>query len=141
SEAARSGAAPSEAAPCGAARSGAAPSGAAPSEPAAVVVADAAAIPSAAAGATRAVVLLTTLADVGGRLADELAPPGWRGEERPAVGDAVLALAEAADTSPVLRARLGLEPLQHRDDWLRLLAAGAFGATSRRVFVFTPPGT
>lgn len=84
------------------------------------------------------VVLVTDLERVGARLADELAPPGWRGEERSAVGDAILALAEAADTSPVLRERLGLEPVQHRDEWLRLLAAGAFGATARRLFVFTP---
>jgi hypothetical protein len=85
-----------------------------------------------------AVILVTTLGEIGGRLADELAPPGWRGEEQPAVGDAVMALAEAADTSPVLRGRLGLEPLQHRNGWLRLLATGTFGATARRVFVFTP---
>jgi Glycosyl transferase family 2 len=113
-----------------------------PPKPRAVVVSDPASLPAVAdeprAGPLAAVVLVATLADVGGRLADELAPPGWRGEERPAVGDAVMALAEAADTSPVLRERLGLGALQHRDEWLRLLAAGAFGASPRRVFVFTP---
>ena len=86
----------------------------------------------------RVVILVATLEDVDARLADDLAPPGWRGEERPAVGDGVVALAEAGDLSPVLRGRLGLSPLEHREDWLRLLAAGAFGATARRLFVFTP---
>jgi hypothetical protein len=105
----------------------------------ALVVRDVASLPAAAGEeGVEAVILVATLADVDGRLADELAPPGWRGEERPGINDAVLALAEAADTSPVIRARLGLNPLQHREDWLRLLAAGAFGATARRVFVFTP---
>ena len=85
-----------------------------------------------------AAILVASLGAVEGRLADELAPPGWRGEERPAVGDAVLALAAAADTSPVLRGRLGLTTLEHREEWLRLLAAGAFGTSDRRVFLFTP---
>ncbi|HEX2084412.1 MAG TPA: glycosyltransferase [Solirubrobacteraceae bacterium] len=112
-----------------------APLGRGPLRPARAVVTD---DPAAVRAEGEAVVLVTTLPAVGGRLADELAPPGWRGAERAGVGDAVLALAEAADTSPVIRARLGLNPLQHREDWLRLLAAGAFGATARRVFVFTP---
>jgi hypothetical protein len=101
------------------------------------VVDDPADVAGAAGRRPRAIVLRTTLRAVGGRLADELAPDGWRGEERPAVGDAVMALAEAADLSPVLRARLGVDALQHRDEWLRLLAAGAFGPSERRVFVFT----
>ena len=84
------------------------------------------------------IVLLATLEEVGGRLADELAPPGWHGVERPGIDDGVLALAEAADASPVLRERLGAGPLQHREEWLRLFAAGAFGTTEQRVFVFVP---
>ena len=83
------------------------------------------------------VVLVATLEDVGGRLADELAPPGWTGTEHPGVAAEVLALAEAGDLSPVLRDRIGLSALEHREAWLRLFAAGAFGATDRRVFVFT----
>lgn len=87
-----------------------------------------------------AVVLVATLEEVGARLADELAPDGWRGHEREGAGDAVLALADAADRSPVLRERLGLSALEHRDEWLRMLGGGAFGGPTRRVFVFTPRG-
>ncbi|HEX8206489.1 MAG TPA: hypothetical protein VF587_10565, partial [Solirubrobacteraceae bacterium] len=107
----------------------------------AVVVRRADEVEGAAKEGAPAVILDASLEEVGGRLVDELTPPGWHGEERPGVGDAVLALAEAADTSPVLRDRLGLSALQHREDWLGLLAAGAFGATERRVFVFRPSGT
>ena len=107
----------------------------------AVVVGDIAALREAAATAVERpelILLTATLDEVGGRLADELAPRFWRGTELPAVGDEVLALAEAGDRSPVVRERVGLSPLEHREDWLRVLAAGAFGATERRVFVFTP---
>jgi hypothetical protein len=102
---------------------------------AAVVLVDApSALREAARVATHLVVLVTSLAAVDARLPDELAPHGWRGRELPGAGDPVVRMAELADRE----LDLGLQTVEHREDWLELFAGGAFGEAEQRLFVFEP---
>ena len=82
------------------------------------------------------VIALAPLTAFGGRLADELAPAGWTGHEAPGPAEVPLALAAAADADPALADRLGYRTLEERDDWLKLFAAGAFGAGQRRLWIW-----
>ena len=86
--------------------------------------------------AAKLVVLEARLAAVGGRLADELAPPGWEATERPGPGSIPLELARYGDELSALSGRERFTTLEHLDDWLRFFAAGAFGTTVTRLFVF-----
>jgi hypothetical protein len=78
--------------------------------------------------ATRRVLALTTLAAVGARAADELAPDGWHGAELPATGDAALAMAAAGEPE------VGYRTLSDREAWLKVFGAAAFGPAERRLF-------
>lgn len=86
--------------------------------------------------AVRLVVLDTSLHAVEGRLAEELAAPGWHGVECRAVGELAMALAREGDASASLADRLAPTTLEHREGWLALFAAGAFGLAEKRMFVF-----
>ena len=86
--------------------------------------------------AAKLVVLEARLGAVGGRLADELAPRGWTATELPAQGAIPLELARYGDELPELAARERFTTLEHRDAWLTLFAAGAFGSAEIRLFVF-----
>jgi len=83
--------------------------------------------------AAQLVVLVCGLATVEGRLADELAPAGWEAVERPGLGGVALELARSGDALP---ARERFTTLEHRNEWLSLFAAGAFGSGPTRLFVF-----
>jgi len=86
--------------------------------------------------AARLVVLVGDLETVGGRMADELAPQGWSAVERPAAGSIVRELARLGDELPALGSTERFTAVQHRDKWLSLFAAGAFGDGPLRAFVF-----
>jgi hypothetical protein len=86
--------------------------------------------------AATAVVLATDLETVEGRSAAELAPAGWSGTEAAALGDLQLDLARSGDEHVLTRPSGRYTTVQHRLDWLDLWAHGAFGTTSRRLFVF-----
>jgi hypothetical protein len=86
------------------------------------------------------VVLVCDIASVGGRLPDELAAPGWAATERPGVDEIALELARLGDELPALAAAERFTTLEHRDEWIELFAAGAFGHRGTRLFVFTRTG-
>jgi hypothetical protein len=88
--------------------------------------------------ATSAIVLSVDLPAVAGRMASELAPDGWVGQEHRGVGKHVLEWADASDRRAEIAAELGLSGIQDRDGWLALFAAGTFGETHRRLFAFFP---
>jgi hypothetical protein len=87
--------------------------------------------------AASTVVALGDLPTFGGRAAGELAPDGWSAREAPGPADVPLALARAADADPRLEDKLGYHALEQREHWLALFAAGAFGAGSRRLWIWT----
>ena len=108
-----------------------------PTVDAAAIVADAARI------ATHVVVAVAPLAAFGGRTAADLAPPGWRGREADGPGDVTVALARWATDDPQLAASVGVGTVEHRERWLSLFAAGAFGTAARRLWIWertTPVG-
>jgi hypothetical protein len=86
--------------------------------------------------AVTAVVVMTDLETVEGRGAGELAHSGWTGTEAAALGDLQLDLARSGDQSVLTRPSARYATVQHRLEWLELWAHGAFGASSRRLFVF-----
>lgn len=92
--------------------------------------------------AARAVVALAPLEAFEARTAAELAPPGWRGREVPAVGDLALALARRVGRDPSLRAAAEASTAEASEAWLSLFAAAAFGPQSWRMRVWerTEPG-
>lgn len=90
--------------------------------------------------AARLVITAAPLEALGGRLAADLAPAGWHGAELPWIGELPLALARAGDASHLVSERLGFSTLEHRENWLELFAAGAFGAATHRLYVFEADG-
>jgi hypothetical protein len=101
--------------------------------PAAAVLLDDPALIARAADAASDVVLLdTTLEAVGGRLPSDLAPAGFRGEERPGAGALVLEVAADADA----RGLVGFSTWTDRDAWLEALGAPVWQTPDRRLFVF-----
>jgi hypothetical protein len=100
----------------------------------------AALLPDACRVATRLVVAVASLEAFDGRPADELAPAGWTGAERPAIGDAQLEVARAAAGAPGLSGANAYVTLDDRERWLRFFASGAFGPAEKRLFVFSREG-
>jgi hypothetical protein len=86
--------------------------------------------------AAHTVVALAPLTTFGGHLAADLAPAGWSAREAPGPAEVPLALAAAGDADPALHAHLGYRTLEQRAHWLELFAAGAFGAGSRRLWIW-----
>jgi len=87
--------------------------------------------------ATRLIVVLCPLATFGGRPASDLAPPGWTGTERPAIGQLPLELARCGDALPSMSTHARFTTLEDRDRWLTLFAHGAFEPSGQtRLFVF-----
>ena len=86
--------------------------------------------------AAKLVVVVADLETIGGRMADELAPGGWRGFERPAVDSIVREVVRLGDELAALRSTERFTTIQHRDEWLSFFAAGAFGSGPLRAFVF-----
>jgi hypothetical protein len=86
--------------------------------------------------ATTMVVVATDLETVEGRSAGEIAPSDWTGAEAAALGDLQLDLARSGDESVLTRPSARYATVQHRLEWLEFWARGAFGASSRRLFVF-----
>lgn len=85
------------------------------------------------------VVAVVSLRTFDGQTAADLAPPGWRGVEEPAVGQLPMELARRGDDLPALPGHLRYTTLEHRDEWLALFAAGTIGPeVEDRLFVFTP---
>jgi hypothetical protein len=82
--------------------------------------------------ATAMVVAIADLKSFGGRTAQELAPPGWTGEEARGPGDLPLSLARLADAG----AAAGVTTLEDRAAWLRLFAASTFGTGTRRLWIW-----
>ena len=83
------------------------------------------------------VVVVGPLTTFGGRAADELAPAGWLGTERQSIGDVPLELARAGNRLPIMQTSARFGTLQRKQEWLSFFASGAFGASHRRLFVFT----
>jgi glycosyl transferase family 2 len=86
--------------------------------------------------ASRLVVALVTPRAFGEVTAGDLAARGWSGSERPAARELVVELARAGDTLPRMRGHERFDTLERRERWLELFAAGAFGPTAQRLFVF-----
>jgi hypothetical protein len=86
--------------------------------------------------ASRLVIAIAPPRTFGEATAGELAPPGWSGSERPAARELVLELARAGDALPRMRGHERFDPVERRDRWLEFFAAGAFGWTAKRLFVF-----
>jgi GT2 family glycosyltransferase len=86
--------------------------------------------------AARVVVVVASLATFDGAAATELAPEGWTGVERPWTRDLVTELAAGGDRLSRLAGYERFDTLEHRDDWVAFFAAGAFGPTELRLFVF-----
>jgi hypothetical protein len=86
--------------------------------------------------AAHTVVALAPLTAFGGSLPADLAPQGWTGTEAAGPAAVPLALAAAADADPALADQLGYRTLEEREHWIELFAAGAFGAGSRRLFIW-----
>ena len=87
--------------------------------------------------ASRLIVAIAAPAAFGEATAGDLAPAGWSGSERPAARELVLEMARAGDVLPRMRGHERFDPLERRERWLDLFAAGAFGPTRQRLFVFT----
>jgi Glycosyl transferase family 2 len=85
--------------------------------------------------ASSLVILVCDLEAVGGAGADELAPEGWSGVERPAIGSLPLELARAGDALQLMAGSHRYTTLEDRERWLELFAAGVFGEAERRLFV------
>jgi hypothetical protein len=86
--------------------------------------------------AASVVVVATDLETVAGRSAQELEAPGWTGEEAAAPSDLLLELAALGDNEVLTRPSARNTTLEYAPEWLELWARGAFGHTSRRLFVF-----
>jgi hypothetical protein len=86
--------------------------------------------------ATHAVVAVAPLSAFDGATAAELAPAGWTGREADGPGDVTVALARWATEDPALAAQVGVGTLEHREQWLALFAAGAFGPGARRLWIW-----
>jgi hypothetical protein len=84
------------------------------------------------------VVAIADLDAFDARTAQELAPPGWTGEEAHGPGDVTVALAACAEREAEIAARLGPATLEDREAWLRFFSAGAFGSGRRRLWVWRP---
>ncbi len=82
------------------------------------------------------VIAIASLAQVGARAAGELAPDGRTGREAVGPGDVSLALAAHAESDPAIAQQVGVRTLDDRERWLALFAAGAFGASERRLWIF-----
>jgi hypothetical protein len=78
------------------------------------------------------VIALAPLRSFGGRTAGELAPPGWRGHERPGPGDLAQRLSAAEAGT------LGTKTLDDRERWLEVFARAAFGNGDRRLWIWEP---
>lgn len=85
---------------------------------------------------SRLVVAVAVPGSFGEATAGDLAPAGWSGFERPAARELVLELACAGDSLPRMRGHERFDTIERRERWLELFAAGAFGPTARRLFVF-----
>ena len=90
--------------------------------------------------ASSLVLVVSDLEAVGGAAADELAPAGWNGVERPGIGLLPLELARAGERLESLQGHRRYSTLEDRERWLRFFAAGAFGGGPRRLFVLRREG-
>jgi hypothetical protein len=81
------------------------------------------------------VLMVANLESVAARLAEDLAPLGWRASEHP-IGELVGLMAAAGDGSPALRDQLAAATIEHREAWLALFAQAGFGPGDRRLFAF-----
>jgi len=95
-----------------------------------------AALAEAFRAASSVVVLIAPLRTLAGASADELAPNGWSGSERPWTRKLVRELAAAGDRLPRLAGHERFDTLEHRNEWLAFFGNGAFGPTELRLFVF-----
>lgn len=86
--------------------------------------------------ATTLVVALAPLDTFDARSAAEVAPPGWRGREAPAVGDVPLGIARAADADAMLAGQVAGSTADHRERWLELFGAARFGAGELRLWIW-----
>jgi glycosyl transferase family 2 len=96
----------------------------------------AAAVGAAARVAADVIVAVADLAAFGACTAAELAPPGWTGVELDGPSDMALGFAIGADRDPAGAAKLGLAALEDSEKWLKVFASAAFGASSRRLWVW-----
>jgi hypothetical protein len=83
--------------------------------------------------ATGAVIAHAPLATFGGRPADELSPPGWRGREQDGPGELPLQFASAVDA-----AEFEKKTLDDTERWLDMFARGAFGPSDKRLWIWEP---
>jgi hypothetical protein len=86
--------------------------------------------------ATTSVVVLTDLETVEGRSAEELAAHGWSGVEAFAPSDLLVELAALGDENVLTRPSARYVTSENRLEWLEFWARGAFGDSTRRLFVF-----
>lgn len=86
--------------------------------------------------AARLVIVVGSLEVFRARLPAEITPEGWGGCERAYIGDLPLALARESEVSGSFAREAGFGTLEHRERWLEVFAAAAFGPGERRLFVF-----
>jgi|GEM_PF-1953851 len=86
--------------------------------------------------AARLVIVVASLEVFRAQLPADITPEGWEGHEHAYIGDLPLALARESEASGSIAREAGFGTLEHRERWLEVFGAAAFGPGERRLFVF-----